>query len=158
MQYKLILLRLERLVHWSGIMIIIISSVSLLGISPDGPQYVFLFWLFLSRAAKRKTDDKSFYGGVLHVCYAPEYETIEEVRSKLKDRQQAYCRRLRQIGMCVDDGLRERKRKMSVHMFGEKEGGWLWKKVNKQENTHTLTHTYTHTRTHTHTHFFRSFF
>lgn len=33
--------------------------------------------------AKRKLDDSSFYGGSLHVCYAPEYETVAETRVKL---------------------------------------------------------------------------
>jgi hypothetical protein len=57
-----------------------------------------MFIIFF-RAAKRKSDDKSFFGGVLHVCYAPEYESVEDVRRKMKDRQQAYVRRLKQIGM-----------------------------------------------------------
>ncbi|XP_066531205.1 RNA-binding protein 48 [Hoplias malabaricus] len=40
-----------------------------------------------ARAAKRNTDEKSFYGGLLHVCYAPEYETVEDTRKKLQDRR-----------------------------------------------------------------------
>ncbi|XP_017310525.1 RNA-binding protein 48 [Ictalurus punctatus] len=40
-----------------------------------------------ARAAKRNTDEKSFYGGILHVCYAPEYETVEDIRKKLQDRR-----------------------------------------------------------------------
>ncbi|XP_060798746.1 RNA-binding protein 48 isoform X2 [Neoarius graeffei] len=40
-----------------------------------------------ARAAKRNTDEKSFYGGILHVCYAPEYETVEDIRKKLHDRR-----------------------------------------------------------------------
>lgn len=32
-------------------------------------------------------DEKSFYGGVLHVCYVPEYETVEDTRLKLQDRR-----------------------------------------------------------------------
>lgn len=39
------------------------------------------------RFAKRKLDDISFYGGVLHVCYAPELESIEETRAKLVQRR-----------------------------------------------------------------------
>lgn len=45
-----------------------------------------------ARAAKRHMDEKSFYGGVLHVCYVPEYETVEDTRQKLQDRKQ-YIRR-----------------------------------------------------------------
>ncbi|XP_056336225.1 RNA-binding protein 48 [Danio aesculapii] len=40
-----------------------------------------------ARAAKRHTDEKSFFGGQLHVCYAPEYETVEETKQKLQDRR-----------------------------------------------------------------------
>lgn len=32
-------------------------------------------------------DEKSFFGGLLHVCYAPEYETVEDTRLKLQDRR-----------------------------------------------------------------------
>ena len=41
-----------------------------------------------ARLAKIHLDDKCFYGGVLHVCYAPELETIEDTRNKLKIRNQ----------------------------------------------------------------------
>ncbi|KAG5264754.1 hypothetical protein AALO_G00257680 [Alosa alosa] len=59
---------------------------------------VFLFKfqkLTSARAAKRNTDEKSFYGGLLHVCYAPEYETVEDTRQKLQDRRR-YVNRVAQ--------------------------------------------------------------
>lgn len=37
-------------------------------------------------------DKKSFYGGILHVCYAPEYETVEDTRQKLQDRRRYVAR------------------------------------------------------------------
>uniref|UniRef100_A0A6M2DMX2 RNA-binding protein 48 n=1 Tax=Xenopsylla cheopis TaxID=163159 RepID=A0A6M2DMX2_XENCH len=40
-----------------------------------------------ARIAKKKLDNSSFYGGILHVCYAPEYETLEETRAKLLQRR-----------------------------------------------------------------------
>uniref|UniRef100_A0A671S4V5 RNA-binding protein 48 n=1 Tax=Sinocyclocheilus anshuiensis TaxID=1608454 RepID=A0A671S4V5_9TELE len=40
-----------------------------------------------ARVAKWHTDEKSFFGSQLHVCYAPEYETVEETRQKLQDRR-----------------------------------------------------------------------
>ncbi|KAG8521688.1 RNA-binding protein 48, partial [Galemys pyrenaicus] len=40
-----------------------------------------------ARIAKRKMDEQSFFGGLLHVCYAPEFETVEETRKKLQDRK-----------------------------------------------------------------------
>ncbi|CAN9503984.1 unnamed protein product [Ophioblennius macclurei] len=53
-----------------------------------------------ARAAKRHMDEKSFYGGVLHVCYVPEYETVEDTRHKLQDRRsyvtRATMRRVRE--------------------------------------------------------------
>lgn len=50
-------------------------------------NYVFLF-----RIAKKKMDEQSFFGGLLHVCYAPEFETVEETREKLEERK-AYIAR-----------------------------------------------------------------
>ncbi|KAL3283648.1 hypothetical protein HHI36_006787 [Cryptolaemus montrouzieri] len=40
-----------------------------------------------ARIAKRFVDNKSFYGGVLHICYAPEHETVQETISKLQLRE-----------------------------------------------------------------------
>ncbi|KAM5255659.1 RNA-binding protein 48 [Ctenodactylus gundi] len=45
-----------------------------------------------ARIAKRKMDEQSFFGGLLHVCYAPEFETVEETRKKLHERK-AYIAR-----------------------------------------------------------------
>lgn len=45
-----------------------------------------------ARIAKRKQDEKSFYGGLLHVCYAPEFETIEDTRAKLNERRRYILR------------------------------------------------------------------
>uniref|UniRef100_A0A3P8TC55 RNA-binding protein 48 n=1 Tax=Amphiprion percula TaxID=161767 RepID=A0A3P8TC55_AMPPE len=61
-----------------------------------------------ARAAKRHMDEKSFYGGVLHVCYVPEYETVEDTRLKLQDRR-GYVRRAAQYR------AREREQKEAIH-------------------------------------------
>ncbi|KAG8238056.1 hypothetical protein J437_LFUL018017, partial [Ladona fulva] len=46
-----------------------------------------------ARHAKRRLDGMSFYGGVLHVCYAPEMETVAETREKLiQRRKDVACR------------------------------------------------------------------
>lgn len=42
-------------------------------------------------------DDYEFCGGKLHICYAPEYETIDDTRVKLEDRRRAVARRLYQL-------------------------------------------------------------
>ncbi|XP_058055829.1 RNA-binding protein 48 [Anopheles bellator] len=40
-----------------------------------------------ARQAKRSLDARNFYGGVLHISYAPERETVAEVRAKLSQRR-----------------------------------------------------------------------
>lgn len=56
---------------------------------------------YICRVAKRHTDEKSFFGGQLHVCYAPEYETVEETRQKLQDRRRYINRVNQKAGMVV---------------------------------------------------------
>ncbi|KAL0809122.1 hypothetical protein ABMA28_012746 [Loxostege sticticalis] len=50
-----------------------------------------------ARMAKRMLDMKNFYGGSLHVCYAPEFEDVNETRRKLLQRQKDVIFRLRNI-------------------------------------------------------------
>ncbi|KAM4705634.1 RNA-binding protein 48 [Rhinophrynus dorsalis] len=45
-----------------------------------------------ARVAKRKLDERSFFGGLLHICYAPEFETVEETRAKLQERRKFVAR------------------------------------------------------------------
>uniref|UniRef100_A0A2M4BZC6 Putative rna-binding protein 48 n=2 Tax=Anopheles marajoara TaxID=58244 RepID=A0A2M4BZC6_9DIPT len=40
-----------------------------------------------ARRAKRALDAHNFYGGLLHISYAPERETVEELRAKLAQRR-----------------------------------------------------------------------
>lgn len=47
-----------------------------------------------ARIAKRMIDSRSFYGGVLHVCYAPECESLQETRAKLQQRKRDVLKRL----------------------------------------------------------------
>ena len=42
-------------------------------------------------------DDHSFYGGFLHVTYAPESESIQHTREKLQQRRMDVARRLRKL-------------------------------------------------------------
>ena len=51
-----------------------------------------MYWIKFSRIgsariAKQKLDNWSFYGKALHVCYAPEYETVLETRDKIAHRK-----------------------------------------------------------------------
>ncbi|CAL9691393.1 unnamed protein product [Knipowitschia caucasica] len=60
--------------------------------------YLIKFQKIVSaRAAKRRIDGKSFYGGILHVCYVPEYETVEDTRHKLRDRKNYIMKTLHYI-------------------------------------------------------------
>ncbi|XP_069770040.1 RNA-binding protein 48 [Narcine bancroftii] len=54
-----------------------------------------------ARIAKRKQDEKSFFGGLLHVCYAPEFETIEDTRAKLNERKRYIMRATGYKGLYV---------------------------------------------------------
>ncbi|XP_046976184.1 RNA-binding protein 48 [Vanessa cardui] len=50
-----------------------------------------------ARIAKKMLDTKNFYGGILHVCYAPEFETVEETLQKLIQRQRDVVFRLKNL-------------------------------------------------------------
>ena len=45
--------------------------------------------------AKIKMDDQPFFGRQLHICYAPEFETVEETREKLQERRKVIARKTR---------------------------------------------------------------
>ncbi|XP_012548091.1 RNA-binding protein 48 [Bombyx mori] len=47
-----------------------------------------------ARIAKKYLDCKNYYGGVLHVCYAPEMETVNELKEKLIERRKDVFYRL----------------------------------------------------------------
>lgn len=70
------------------------GDIEVLKILPDYPheEYTEAYLLkYLriknARFAKIQLDGKSYYGGVLHVCYAPELESVEETREKLTERR-----------------------------------------------------------------------
>ena len=56
-----------------------------------------IFVICCARMCKRKLDDQPFYGGTLHICYAPEYESTEDTRLKLQERRKDVARRLRKL-------------------------------------------------------------
>ena len=60
-------------------------------------MFVFVCELLFSvvfRLAKRKLDNRSFFGSQLHVTYAPEQETVDDTRSKLQLRRQDVLKRI----------------------------------------------------------------
>ena len=75
------------------------SRYRLLDEYPSEP-YTDVYWIkFVSidsaRVAKRKMDNRSFFGKDLHVCYAPEYETVQDTREKLQERRDVIARKTR---------------------------------------------------------------
>ncbi|XP_038047354.1 uncharacterized protein LOC119721369 [Patiria miniata] len=70
----------------------------------DFPAEAFtkVYWvkyveLQAARVAKRKMDDRPFYGGTLHISYAPEYESVEDTGRKLQERRKEVARRLKKL-------------------------------------------------------------
>jgi hypothetical protein len=47
------------------------------------------------RYGKHHLDGRAFYGGILHVCYAPEMESLAETRAKLIQRRKDIAIRTR---------------------------------------------------------------
>ena len=56
--------------------------------------------LFDFSMAKIKMDDQPFFSKQLHICYAPEYETIEETRQKLQERRKVIAKKTRGMYEC----------------------------------------------------------
>lgn len=50
-----------------------------------------------ARMAKKMLDTKNFYGGSLHVCYAPEFESLIQTRQKILQRQRDIIFRLNNL-------------------------------------------------------------
>lgn len=55
-------------------------------------QFTEVFWVKFSkiydaRKCKRFLDAKEFYGSILHISYAPEYEDVAELEEKLNNRR-----------------------------------------------------------------------
>lgn len=51
------------------------------------------------RFAKNQIDTKNFFGGILHVCYGPELETIDQTRAKLQTRISEVMKHINKIGL-----------------------------------------------------------
>lgn len=63
------------------------------------------------RFAKKQMDTKNFFGSILHVCYAPELETLEQTRVKLQMRMSEVTKHINKIG------LHNSYKKYSYHFF-----------------------------------------
>lgn len=68
-----------------------------------------------ARIAKKKLDERSFFGAVLHVFYAPEFETVQETRGKLEDRRRYVAFKTGQSFKPSGGGARDCKRRRDDH-------------------------------------------
>ena len=57
--------------------------------------YCCTVYLIVVRVAKKKLDNRPFFGGILHVCYAPEFETVNDTREKLQERRKVIAKKTR---------------------------------------------------------------
>eukprot|EP00736_Rhodelphis_marinus_P007232 Rmarinus@m.24298 len=69
--------------------------------SPESPEFSETFRVKYSavgmaRYAKQKFSRRTFYGGNLRVSYAPEYETIQETKNKLRYRRVMVLKKLKE--------------------------------------------------------------
>jgi len=51
--------------------------------------------LEVARRAKKMLDARQFFGGILHISYAPERESLDELREKMVQRRQEVAQRIR---------------------------------------------------------------
>ncbi|NWR56542.1 RBM48 protein, partial [Bucorvus abyssinicus] len=71
-----------------------------------------------ARVAKKKMDERSFFGSLLHVCYAPEFETVQETREKLQNRRKYIAKATNQRDCFLlkkVEGPKKRVSKISEH-------------------------------------------
>ncbi|XP_035457373.2 RNA-binding protein 48 [Spodoptera frugiperda] len=81
-----------------------------------------------ARLAKKMLDTKNYYGGHLHISYAPELETLDETRQKLLLRRQNVVGRLKNLEKSTDTVVPEAKLQPEVTVE-EKEDSINKKKV-----------------------------
>lgn len=65
-------------------------------------------WFPAARTAKKHLDDKSFFGGTLHVCYAPEFETVSDTRQKLQERRKYVAWKTKSVPEVGSDGAQNK--------------------------------------------------
>ncbi|CDH49496.1 upf0712 protein c7orf64-like protein [Lichtheimia corymbifera JMRC:FSU:9682] len=81
-----------------------VQSHRLLDDHTSATNYCDVVWIQFAttaaaRIAKRTLDDKPFFSNLLRVSYAPEYETVDDLRGKLQERRYSVTQRgrLRQL-------------------------------------------------------------
>lgn len=90
-----------------------------------------------ARIAKRLLDNKSFYGGVLHVCYSPEQETLQETKMKLTQRIKDVTGRLNNENLVLNSQNQNELNLEEISSFSKTQ----IKKKRKQPNPFTTSKT-----------------
>jgi len=67
----------------------------------EAAAFTDIYWIRFtdiaaSRTAKKKLDDYNFIGSLLEVTYAPQYETVHDMRSKLEERRRIVAKKIAQ--------------------------------------------------------------
>lgn len=67
----------------------------------EAAEYTDVYWIKFAkveeaRVAKKKCDDYNFFGHLLDVAYAPQFEAVSDMREKLEERKRVVARKLRQ--------------------------------------------------------------
>ena len=85
---------------FSLLIFLMICSINRYRILDEYPseEYCDVYWIKFAtigyaRIAKRKLDNWSFFGRSLHVCYAPEFESVYETREKLAQRRKVVAQK-----------------------------------------------------------------
>ncbi|KAJ8654199.1 hypothetical protein O0I10_010147 [Lichtheimia ornata] len=76
-----------------------VQSHRLLDDHASATNYCDVVWIQFAttaaaRIAKRTLDDKPFFSNLLRVSYAPEYETVDDLRGKLQERRYSVTQRV----------------------------------------------------------------
>ena len=71
-------------------------------------DYCDVYWIKFTRIdsariAKKKLDNWSFYGKSLHICYAPEYESLRDTREKLVQRRKRIAQKTQEASVRTGD-------------------------------------------------------
>eukprot|EP00026_Physarum_polycephalum_P012352 Phypoly_transcript_12650.p1 GENE.Phypoly_transcript_12650~~Phypoly_transcript_12650.p1 ORF type:complete len:328 (+),score=60.69 Phypoly_transcript_12650:72-986(+) len=67
----------------------------------EAAQFTDIYWIRFAdiaaaRIAKRKCDDYNFIGNLLDVAYAPQFESISDMKNKLEERRRIVARKISQ--------------------------------------------------------------
>ena len=67
----------------------------------EAAQFTDVYWvrfenISAARIAKRKCDDYNFIGNLLDVAYAPQFESVSDMKAKLEERRRVVARKIAQ--------------------------------------------------------------